>query len=77
MAKKIEFKVQIFFSDHYPVTYRTVTNIVDIMNYCQRRFSQNITAVDIWRKSTKEYLTRVHTFNEAIRFYHSLPSKYE
>ena len=77
MAQKIEFKVQIFYSDRYPTTFRRVTNLVSAFNWCASVNSQNITAMDIYHKRTKAFLVRVHSISEIYMFWNSLLSKYE
>jgi len=77
MAKKIEFSVQIFYSDRYPTKFRTVTNLASAWAWCEQNNSKNITAMDIYRKKTKEFLCRVNSLNAAVNYYHSLPSKFE
>lgn len=78
MAHKIYFVVKIYYSDRYPTTFQHhVVDIAKAWQWCYDTNSPNITAMDVWQKSTENYLGRVFSLSEAKRLYHSLPSKYE
>lgn len=77
MSQKIEFSVQIFYSDRYPTKFKRVTNLASAWSWCEKVNSKNITAMDIYRKRTGDYITRCWNFKQVVDFWNSLPSKYE
>jgi|GEM_PF-5324787 hypothetical protein len=77
MPKKIVFSCILFFENESfrPAKYRTVTNIRTLFEYVDSR--EKVKAMNVYRKSTKEFMIQIHSPQQASEFYSQLPSKYE
>ena len=68
MSNKTQFSCVVFFRDRQPVKYRTVVDIAKLWNWCSANLNPNITVINIYLKSTRQFLKQVPSYQAAFNF---------
>ena len=65
---KQQYNCIIFFADRKPAKYRGVTNVYSLWKYSEWNLSHSITAINIYVKDTKSFVSQIKTINQAFDF---------